>query len=124
MAMWVIAGVIIAFAVVGQIMQTIKTRRSRQALASYVATAVLRGLTGSTSPRWTAMTCSSGKSRWCPARTGSPSGFEIWWIENIPAADYELQAGVTSVEWSGTTAQDMRIMLFPEVDDGAPVVAQ
>jgi hypothetical protein len=125
MGMWVIAGVIIAFVVVGQIMQVIKTRRSRQALASDDATAMLRGTDG------LHITEVDGNDLFVREIALIPGAHRIAFqvskyggIVNIPAADYELQSGVTSVEWSGTTAQDMRILLFREVDDGTAAVAR
>lgn len=46
MHFWMIAVVIFGFAVVGQIVQTVKSKKSQKALASDDATAILRGRKG------------------------------------------------------------------------------
>jgi len=110
MHFWMIAVVIIAFAVVGQIVQTVKSKKSQKALASPDATAVLKGTDG------LYITDVDGHDlfvREIALKPGthrisfqvSESGGKV----DVPAETYELEAGVTWVEWSGMSKQDVQV---------------
>lgn len=115
MHFWMIAVVIIGFAVVGQIVQTVKSKQSQKALASDDATAILKGTKG------LFITEVDGHSlfvREIPLIPGthrisfqiSESGGQV----NLPVETYELESGVTWVHWSGMSKKDVQVWLDRE----------